>query len=355
MSTIDLDAIVGNLDRCVLILGPDTALNDNGTPLVQALHTFLVDEAKLSISRTSDDLFVFSDKPSRMKVQSKSRDFYKLHGKSNDLHLQLAQMQFPLIISTTPDLLLRRAFDTQGITCDFHFYNKVSNPRPVEPPNVRTPLVYNLFGCVEEPDSLIFEQDDLFEFLFAILGDRRLPRELTAFTERAQGVVFLGFDFDKWYFKLLLKLLFPNRDKYYSMMLADAQERYGSHLHSFYANIFDIEYIDSGLPAFVQALYADCAQRGLLRETATREESPIKKRVRSLISVGEIQEAIQELEIHLDTLPNADDDAAALSVIAGEYNRLRRKIAANSIPAADATTQTNGIASRLQDFTATLE
>lgn len=354
MPHIDLDAIVGNIDRCVLILGPDAAINQGGTALMPALYHHLAEEANLAITRSDDDLLHFADKSARLKVLSKSRDFFKARGVPHALHEQLAQMPFPVVISTTPDLLLRQAFSAQGIGCDFHYYNKVENPRPVTAPTPAMPLVFNLFGCVEVSDSLVFSQDDLFDYLFAILGERGLPRELKAFTEKAEGVVFIGFDFDKWYFKLLLKLLFPNREKYYSMMLKEAQERYGAPLKSFYSLIFDIEYVETSLPDFVSALHGECAKRGLLRETAAREELPVVKRVRNLIKAGELAEAIQELELHLDPLPDADEELQLLSVITGEYNRLRRRITSNSIPPDDATIQTNNIAERLLSFAQSL-
>jgi hypothetical protein len=124
-----------------------------------------------------------------------------------EIYEKLARIKFHLIISISPDHLLASAMEKLDIPHDFAFYNKTVNPGKLSQPSSNNPLIYNLFGSIEEQQSLLLTHEDLYDFLFAILGDHKLPDELQTALGKAANFLFIGFQFDKWYMQLLMRLL----------------------------------------------------------------------------------------------------------------------------------------------------
>ena len=73
----------------------------------------------------------------------------------------------------------------------------------------RRRCVYHLFGDAQEPSSLVLSENDLLDFLIAIVSDRPpLPNSLRRTLKRAdQSFLFVGFGITQWYLRVLLKVL----------------------------------------------------------------------------------------------------------------------------------------------------
>ncbi len=73
----------------------------------------------------------------------------------------------------------------------------------------QAPLLYRLFGDAQEPSSLVLSENDLLDFLIAIVSDRPpLPNSLGGALKRAnQSFLFVGFGITQWYLRVLLKVL----------------------------------------------------------------------------------------------------------------------------------------------------
>ena len=73
----------------------------------------------------------------------------------------------------------------------------------------QTPLVYHLFGDAQEPGSLVLSENDLLDFLVAIVAERPpLPNSLVRALKRVgQSFLFVGFGIRHWYLRVLLKVL----------------------------------------------------------------------------------------------------------------------------------------------------
>src|SRR5262249_22613117 len=71
------------------------------------------------------------------------------------------------------------------------------------------PVVYHLFGDVDEPASLILSENDLLDFLVAIVSERPpLPNSLRyALKRTGQSFLFVGFGIKQWYLRVLMQLL----------------------------------------------------------------------------------------------------------------------------------------------------
>jgi hypothetical protein len=78
--------------------------------------------------------------------------------------------------------------------------------KPIPAPTIESPLVYHLFGRLDDPDSLVLTQDDYFEWLTAWIGARRsdIPGPvMTALTNNS--LLFLGYRLDDWDFRFVFQ------------------------------------------------------------------------------------------------------------------------------------------------------
>jgi hypothetical protein len=147
-------------------------------------------------------------------MRALAQKFYKsrLHGAS-DVHKALALLPFSLILTTCQDGLLRDALQTANkkpITQRYHLRgDKRDNPEFLLPDSPDTPLVYHLFGDMHEPASLVLSENDLLDFLIAIVSERPpLPNSLVRALKRTgQSFLFVGFGVKQWYLRVLLKVI----------------------------------------------------------------------------------------------------------------------------------------------------
>jgi hypothetical protein len=75
-------------------------------------------------------------------------------------------------------------------------------------PTIGSPLVYHLFGRLDDLDSLVLTQDDYFEWLTAWIGDRK--EEIPAPVRKAltnRSLLFLGYRLDDWDFRVVFQAI----------------------------------------------------------------------------------------------------------------------------------------------------
>jgi hypothetical protein len=343
-----IDLIVDSIkeERCVLMLGPEVALNNRGVPIYSDLPRFFQEETDLEIDKDTDGLIIFKSRRSKSFFYTELKRYYQKYKPIDDIHKKLARIPFHIIISTTPDIILKKCYETFGMNFDFHNYNKKQNPEDIKKiPTGNYPLLYNLLGCITEEDSLIVTHDDLFEFLFSILGEQRLPRELKRCLQKPKVFVFLGFDFERWYLQLLLRLFELHQD---AMPIASqAGSKLKEQTKTFYINNFEMEFIDSSIEDLVDDLYKKCESQGLIKEIkeSSPDENPFWRKIRELIGDDKIEEAIIELQEHLEG--KSDELLNTVIQISGRYYRLNRKQDSGTISNQDADLQMNQIGASL--------
>ncbi len=125
----------------------------------------------------------------------------------------LAELPFPIYIITTPGNLLEGALSAAGKEprvelCRWNDdieYPSIYDEDPDYQPDVDQPLVYHLFGCLQNPQSLILTEDDYFDYLIGLTRkETEIPDVvLRALTDTA--LLFLGFEIDDWYFRVLFR------------------------------------------------------------------------------------------------------------------------------------------------------
>src|SRR5690606_19717151 len=74
-------------------------------------------------------------------------------------------------------------------------------------PTPENPLVYHLFGRLDQPESVVLTEDDYFQYLIGVTRNIGLvPMSVQeAMTNRA--LLFLGFHLEEWDFRVLFQSL----------------------------------------------------------------------------------------------------------------------------------------------------
>ena len=196
-----------NEQKCLLFLGPDL-LNNDGNNMSDSIDVYahLANILPNKVNHYKEKgLLGFNDKGGErdLIMEDLIQDFFD-DQEPNDVYKNIAELPFRLIINTSPDKTINKAFAEKGIGFDYGFYHKDrGTPKPIKQKNVT--LIYNIFGDYTDVDSMVLTHIDLFDYLesFMRLNDFFIKDEI----KKATMILFLGFSFDKWYFQLLLWLM----------------------------------------------------------------------------------------------------------------------------------------------------
>ena len=131
-------------------------------------------------------------------------------------HRVLAQLPFPIYITTNLDNLLDKALADAGKEprvelCRWNEWVEqlpsIYDQEPNYRPDVRCPLVYDLFGRTREPDSLVLTEDDYFDYLIGVTSNKDLIPGVVRRALADTALLFLGFQMDDWNFRVLFRSL----------------------------------------------------------------------------------------------------------------------------------------------------
>jgi hypothetical protein len=125
-------------------------------------------------------------------------------------HRVLAAQPFPIYITTNPDSLLEAALEEAGkaprvALCPWNDYVERLQEAYDEAPTPQRPLVYHLFGRLEEPDSLVLTEDDYFNYLIGVTSNKDLIPDSVRRALADTALLFLGFRMDDWNFRVLFR------------------------------------------------------------------------------------------------------------------------------------------------------
>jgi hypothetical protein len=137
----------------------------------------------------------------------------------------LGRLPVRLYLSTTPDRQLARAIRSAGRkpveeVCPWHDRNRMKWPtsvytnKPDHTPTKDAPVVYQLYGRLDHPRSLVLTEDDYFDFLIGVNSDQnRIPPGIKTMFEETV-LLFLGFRIDEWDFRVLFRSILSQGDKW---------------------------------------------------------------------------------------------------------------------------------------------
>lgn len=219
--------------KCVLFLGPGVAV-DPADPQTKPLHIQLARQlaAELVTAGKRDQFaadanlgHVASVYQREMRPKGRAglelavEDFYaRYREQTTQLHRDLASLPFSLCIGTTPERFLLNAFrETEGKEPIHELYNFDPDPKRVHavpplPPSGNSaaqPLIYELYGSLDETRSLVLTENDLLDFLVSVTQQTPPlhPYVTGCLSDPLVSFLFLGFGFHEWHVRILLHAL----------------------------------------------------------------------------------------------------------------------------------------------------
>lgn len=369
--------------KCVLVVGPDL-YRVEGRPLNRAMTEFLASRNpdEIDFYDFKDELFYFKGEDKRV---SKNAVYYNLQEfyegtPPGELHEQIARIPFPLIVNCAPDLMLANAFEKQRIAHEFRFYNKSLNPDSANTSFAEEesfdavpeyPLVYNLLGHIGYEESLILSYPDLFDFLYNVFGRNNLPQSLRHILDiqddqDRKNYLFLGFQFNKWYLQMILRLLNAQAGMQRFVFsegigaLDNAMPANDNTDRGFFyiKNYFTLKIFDEAPVTILQQLYADCEKEGLLRPTDTLDrqkngalsaDKPLSLQLEEMVANNKITQALQEMTRFFKE--NGQTQLASDTVMQSSmYNDLLQLERKGSLYVSERWVQKSKITNALMDF-----
>lgn len=329
--------------QCVVLIGPEV-LKMDGKVLRDSLRAHLNETNSEDITHyyERDGFYLFKDDTAKEDVQREVVTFYERNNKIDEsILLSLVRLRTHLIISINPDDSLSEIAYKYGIKHRFAYFQhgKQAPVQDVELPTTEMPLYYNLFGSVQSDASLVLDYDDLFNLLESLFGTPGLPTNLKAAlnptnpipnVKRAKHFLFVGFDFDKWYSQLLLKLL---SEKPTRKFVIDSSEK-NSNTTIFLIKQFGIEFIEDE-SSFLRELFRRAELQGLFRDII-ETQSPDIVRITRFMQNGQVLEA-------LETLRTRNEWQQMATILLAQYHELKKQADNSSIDSRDYWPQYNRI------------
>lgn len=265
----DWNNLVKEIERgnCALFLGHGLISDPDGTYLYAQFCDRLAEENPELINTyyPEENFFLFKAQKNRRKFTNQVDDFYRSLEVDRELYNMLAEIPVSLYVSISPDNFLEKALGENGQVA---FFNDPEKRGMEIDAGREKPLVFHIFGSIEDSNSLLLTHDDLFDFFKTVIGEQSLPRPVKKFFKEDAGgeVIFLGFSFRKWYMQLLLRLFNLNktdnelnRTAYLNTEPVEAEKTFAN-------QHFQVEFIDSHIKEFVVTLHGKCKEKGILRQ-----------------------------------------------------------------------------------------
>ena len=221
--------------RCVLVLGPEIAVAQTGDSAADAQAPGTVTQALVrriasvieeeglrvvgnqlpAIAQQCEDCDALG--PAQLR-ETASRFLRAARFVPSRAHRVLAELPFSLVLTSCHDGLLQQAMTDVGKTPLRERYHlrgdRRDNPEFAAPSGPEAPVLYHLFGTPDDRDSLVLSQNDLLDFLIALVSENPpLPNRLVGLLKR-EGMSFLvvGFGIGNWQLRVLLKAVLRKLD-----------------------------------------------------------------------------------------------------------------------------------------------
>ena len=148
---------------------------------------------------------VLSDLVTEAGARRRNRD-------PNDSHRVLAELPFTIYITSDPSSLLTdalKAANREPTVMTAYWKDDMTEPPSAAEtgykPDVQHPLVYHLFGRLEDQDSLVLTEDDYFDYLIGITNNKAYIPTVVKRALSDSALLFLGFQMTDWDFRVLFR------------------------------------------------------------------------------------------------------------------------------------------------------
>ena len=232
-------------ENCVLFIGPELSVDENGESIHESFYKKISNDKRKYYPQEG----LFMPKVENRMINI-SKDFYKnefpaLNKKAHFTLKKLAQIPFNLIVSLTPDDTMHQVFTDYNIKHSFSYYTGIKNQDIIWEGKI--PYIYNALGNARENGRYIYTHKQYSEYLKNDI-EAKFPFEIESKikNEETTHYLFLGFNFNKWYYKLLM----------YELNLMPEVASYS--FDAYKINQLDKEFINKQFKiSFIDANYSD--------------------------------------------------------------------------------------------------
>lgn len=283
MEESDFKRLLNNLDsnkKCILVLGPEFInIDSSEVDFTVSIQDYLAERKFPELSKGhyfSEDGFLqfnkFIDHNEITDILTELSNFYKKL-EVTPSYDKLARLPFTSIISLSPDDLIVKAYGNINKGNEFCRYkNSGFQDAPLETSEDK-PLIYNMVGHYDYPNNLVFTFDNLFIFLNKIFQNDVFPNFRAHITE-ADSFLFLGFNYSKWYLKLIFYMLekFRGVNSYDFSTNAifnynvDEKAFNAQKIEYFKKGSFKLNFSQENEKEFIEKLFNACRGRGILSD-----------------------------------------------------------------------------------------
>ncbi len=365
LSSVDWDDVLDTLaaKKCVLFLGSGILEAPGGENFENALEDWLdasnPNHPHIQVFNP-DGFYLFKKNRFRRKIVSSMKEFYNQpFPETETLFSQVAQIPFPVIFSLTPDNILARTFDGLGLDYepDFYFRNRKASDL-FNNPTIDKPIIYNILGNIEEPESIILTHRDFFDYLSSVFQGNSMNGDFKDYMEGMERYIFLGVPYEKWYFQLILRILSLHSEKLGDIERLAMREFENSNLHTLYTQEFKLDFFPAEPIEFIKTLHAKCKERNLLKSLPLLDVSeenstdPSLGNIQELIATAKMAEAMKLLKSFLKRRKPATYNLMNdLIVLSNRYYLLKQREQRGTIDSRDLSVESAQITESLLQLT----
>lgn len=250
--------------KCVLFLGPELLINNTEGQSYRLYFKELTGKYSDYIDRyfERDNVFAFKQTANNSaniindnRIRKEITTFYDTRGDELLMNL-IAELPFPLIVNVAPDNAINKNFQQNNFK-----YQKGYFPKPLiqaQDLDSDNPLIYNIFGSIEERQSIILTHQQLFSTIKSLMQENSIPEPVRNAVKKAGSFIFLGMKFETWYYQLLLSIF--NIEVLQSLKLGTRGES-DEETVSIMTNYFRIDFSKTNSLDFIARIHAKLKER----------------------------------------------------------------------------------------------
>lgn len=246
---------------CILFIGPEISVNNKGDSLHQEFYKELaLDYPEIEylenegyFSPQSDEIILYD------VLDYYSEEFPRKNTIGRKILEQLAQVPFSLIISLCPDDTMHRVFSDYDLDHQFLAYD--GTKQEVEPMTPEKPVIFNILGNATSNGRYIFTHETFYNYLNKV----HIPAEIKKKIQDSTHYLFIGFDFNKWYNRLLLFILELYQKKSGAHRMTIGNKNVKEDIEKFIAKQFNITFVDNEYSLFIDWLIHNVGEDGTIR------------------------------------------------------------------------------------------
>lgn len=189
--------------KIILFIGPDISVDEDGNSIHEKTYKSFI-ERYSEVEYLEEEGF-FSPKLNTdllYDIQGfYEEDFPDINTSGRQVLESFVQIPFSLIISLCPDDTIHKIYQDFDLEHSYLYYNE--SKQETDDPKIDNPVIYNILGNIEEDFKYVFTYEDLYKYLKEI----NIPPNIKKKIQETTDFLFIGFDFNKWYYRLLLFIL----------------------------------------------------------------------------------------------------------------------------------------------------